>query len=88
MTAQHILLLGDTLCLRDRKGHPGPAHLGRAEDGGCLQLLLIILLARMDDQGDVARVVCSKLAEGTDNIVLGREPATAARIGSGAGTAQ
>lgn len=41
----------------------------------------------MDDQGDVARVVCGKLAEGTDDVVLGSEPATAARTWSGAGIA-
>lgn len=78
----------NTLCPRDRKGHPGPAHLGGAEDGGCLQVLLIIFLAGMDDQCDVAGVVCGELAEGTNNVVLGGEPAVAVRTGSGAGTAR
>lgn len=81
-------LPGNTLCPRDRKGHPGPAHLGGAEDGGRLQLLLVILLAGMDDQCDVAGVVRGELAEGTNDVVLSSEPATAARTGSGAGTAR
>lgn len=81
-------LPGNMLCLRDRKGHPGPAHLSRAKDGGRLQLLLIILLAGMDDQCDVAGVVRGKLAEGTNDVVLGSKPAMAVRTGSVAGTAQ
>ena len=50
-------------------------HLGRAEDGGGLQLLLVVLLARVDDQRDVARVVGGELAEGSDDEILCCQPA-------------
>lgn len=76
------------LCPRNRKGHQGPAHLGRTKDGGCLQLLLVIFLAGVDNQCDVAGVVRGEFAEGTNDVVLGSQPARAARVGSGASTAR
>lgn len=49
-------------------------HLGRAEDGGRLEVPVVVLLPGVDDQGDVAAAAGGKLAEGPDDVVLDGEP--------------
>lgn len=56
------------------EGGGGLTHFGRAEDGGCLKVLVVVLLPGVDDQSHMAVAGGGKLPEDPNYVVLDGEP--------------